>query len=71
MNSEDFAKAVDHAMKELDDIEEAQRRIRTLAEEHFRTDQTEKRRPQLQKDLVSYIQCLILKGAAAPCRRPL
>ena len=50
MNNEDFAKAVDHALRELDDLEEAQRRIRTLAEECFRPDPTQTTRPQWQKD---------------------
>ena len=48
MNNEEFAKAVDHALKELDDLEEAQRRIRSIAEECFHSD-SQKGRPQWQK----------------------
>ena len=44
-SSGEFAEAVDHALRDIDDLEEAQRRIRTLAEECFRTDPTQKTRP--------------------------
>ena len=49
MNSEEFAKVVDHALRELDDLEEAQRRTRSIAEECFHSDSS-KDRPQWQKD---------------------
>ena len=45
MKSEYFAKAVDHALKELDSIEEAHRRIRTLAEEHSDRPTAEEKTP--------------------------
>ena len=50
MSSGEFAEAVDHALRDIDDLAEAQRCIRTLAEKYFRTDPTQKTRPQWQKD---------------------
>ena len=58
-SSGEFAEAVDHALRDIDDLEEAQRRIRTLAEECFRTDPTQKTRPQWQKDNNEHLKQLL------------
>ena len=57
MNNKEFSHAVDHALKELDDLEEAQRRIRSIAEECFRSDAS-KERPQWQKDNAEHLKKL-------------
>ena len=45
MNNEEFAKAVDHALRDLDDdLEEAQRRIRNIAEKIYKNASTVTRR---------------------------
>ena len=58
LSKEEFAKAVDNALRKLDDPEEAQRRSRTLPEECFRTDSKQTARRQWQKDNDDYLKQL-------------